>query len=239
MRLYFLGTRGGITARSKEHYRQSTLCISYRNTALVLDWGSDWLSKKNLISDLSALLLTHAHPDHAGGITAGFPLPIYTTEDTIARHKHLQDAHIIIPRQPFSIGSLTIEAFPVHHSLNAPAVGYRITGGKRSLLYLPDVLSIIDPQEALTGLDLYIGDGAIITRTLLKRIKKGIPTGHSPLVEQLNWCATYKVPRALFTHCGTEIVTGNKPQIEKQIKELGRQVGVKASTAYDGLKLII
>ncbi len=239
MKLFFLGTRGGITTRSKAHYRHSTLCISFRSTAIALDWGSDWLYKKALIKDLSGLLLTHAHDDHTGGITATFPLPIYATEDTIDRHKHLQNAHTIIPRTPFQIGSLTIEAFPVHHSLNAPAIGYRITGGKRSLFYVPDLVSIIDTKEALSGIDLYIGDGAIITRTLLKRIKDGIPTGHSPIIEQLTWCANYNVPRAIFTHCGTEIVTGDRTNIDAQIKALGTQLGVKTTLAYDGLKLVI
>ncbi len=137
------------------------------------------------------------------------------------------------------IGSLEIEAFAVHHSLNAPAVGYRITGGKRSLFYVSDLISIIDEKDALSGIDLYIGDGAIVTRTLLKRIKDGVPTGHSPIKEQLSWCSKYRVPRALFTHCGSEIVKGDHKELEQRIKELGAQVGVKAGIVTDNSRLTI
>jgi hypothetical protein len=46
------------------------------------------------------------------------------------------------------------EAFPVDHSLRAPAVGYRITAGCAAIFYAPDLVSIVDEQEALSGLDL-------------------------------------------------------------------------------------
>jgi hypothetical protein len=46
------------------------------------------------------------------------------------------------------------QAFPVDHWLRAPAVGYRITAGCAAIFYAPDLVSIVDEQEALSGLDL-------------------------------------------------------------------------------------
>lgn len=239
MRLHFLGTRGGITERSKRHHYHSNLMISFRRTSLIIDWGEDWLSKK-VPSSVDGIIITHAHPDHMGGIHKKISVPVYATEDSWSVYKKpFALARTIEPKQPFAIGSLTIEPFAVHHSLRAPAVGYRITGGKRSLFYASDLISIIDTQKALSGIDLYIGDGAIVTRTLLKRIKDATPVGHSPIAEQLAWCAEYNVPRALFTHCGTEITTGNHDALQAQVRLLGKKVGVKAGIVQDGMKLVL
>lgn len=238
MRLHFLGTRGGISARSSEHYMHSSLLISFRKTTILLDWGADWLSHK--LPLVNGVLITHAHPDHIGGITQKFPYPIYATKDTWKIFKKtVKHPNTIQPRKPFTIGSLHIEPFAVHHSVHAPAVGYRITGGKRSLFYVSDLISIVDEKDALTHLDLYIGDGAITTRTLLSRTKNTIPVGHSPIIEQLSWCAHYKVPRAIFTHCGSEIVKGNPQNLNKQIKKLSKETNVKSRFAYDGMKITI
>jgi len=40
------------------------------------------------------------------------------------------------------LGGLVFEAFPVVHSLTAPAGGYRISAGGRSLFYVPEVVAI-------------------------------------------------------------------------------------------------
>jgi len=42
---------------------------------------------------------------------------------------------------------IEFEAFPVEHSLRAPAVGYRVTAGRRAIFYGPDLVSIVDEQR--------------------------------------------------------------------------------------------
>lgn len=234
MKLTFLGTRGGIRARSPQHFMHSVLLISYRKTSILLDWGADWLDVKP--PPVDGLFITHGHPDHVAGLAHGFPAPVYATQDTwhIIKHYPLEQ-YCVTPGSLIEIGSITIEAFEVYHSLRAPAVGYRITAGKRSLFYVSDLVEIKKPREALSGTDLYIGDGAIITRKILVREKQGVKTGHSPISEQLLWCQKYGVPRAIFTHCGSEITKGDEEAVDKKIENLAQ--GVKTSIAFDGMQI--
>ncbi|MGE0010299.1 MAG: MBL fold metallo-hydrolase [Candidatus Babeliales bacterium] len=236
MRITFRGTRGNIKVRSKAHYRHTVTEFAFRNTKILIDCGLDWLSHaKKLRAD--ALFVSHAHPDHVGGLKRGVPFPVYATQeswDILANYK-IDERILIKPQQPISIGSLIVEAFYVEHSFNAPAIGYRISAGKTIVFYVPDVAKIVHPQKALSGVDLYIGDGAIITRTLLLRESDGIMHGHAPILEQLAWCKKYKVPRAIFTHCGTEITLQDFGNMQEIIQKLGDEYGVETQLAYDGL----
>ncbi|QYJ16711.1 hypothetical protein Rxycam_02546 [Rubrobacter xylanophilus DSM 9941] len=45
------------------------------------------------------------------------------------------------------------------------------------------------------------------------------------------------VRRAIFTHCGTEIVAGNEERVAEEIRRLGQKRGVEASFAHDGIKI--
>jgi hypothetical protein len=63
--------------------------------------------------------------------------------------------------------------------------------------------------------------------------------GHSPIATQLTWCQKEGVPRALITHCGTEIVTAPHARVSARIRELGESRGLHAELAYDGLTLVL
>jgi phosphoribosyl 1,2-cyclic phosphodiesterase len=127
------------------------------------------------------------------------------------------------------------EAFPVDHSVNDPAVGYRITGGQTAIFYVPDVLGIPDRGETLARIALYIGDGATISRPIVRR-QGDVLIGHAPISTQLDWCAEAGVPRAIFTHCGTRIVDGGL-DVEGRIPTLGRAKRLDAQVAHDGLRI--
>jgi len=245
MKLTFLGTRGGIKVRSQKHYRHSSMLVSYYNAHILIDWGSDWLSRP-LSFRPDAILLTHAHPDHAEGLKQGSPYKVYATNSTWNRIKTypIETKHTVIAYKPFTIRSFVCTAYPVRHSLNAPAVGYKIQAGKRTIFYAPDLVSIIKRHKALKNCDAYIGDGAIIERSLLVRkrsIGKGRTTriGHSPITEQLKWCAQEGVNHVIITHCGSEIVTTEAQQIEQKLQALAKEYGVKVTLAYDGMTITI
>ncbi|MGH9361951.1 MAG: MBL fold metallo-hydrolase, partial [Thermoanaerobaculia bacterium] len=206
MRLRFLGTRGEIESRSARHRRHSSLLLAYRGCTILVDWGADWLADPPA-PKARALFLTHAHRDHAGGLRRGAPWPVYATRETwsaIARYP-IRHRYLVEPGKAVTVGRLRLVAFSLEHSLRAPAVGYRVAAGRSALFYAPDVVSIHHRDDALARVDLYVGDGASVTRPILRR-RQGHLVGHASIRDQLDWCAAAGVRRAVFTHCGSEIV---------------------------------
>lgn len=237
MTLTFLGTRGYIDVRTRLHRRHSALLVTNRGRRFMIDCGEDWRLRLRALHP-DAILLTHAHPDHAGGLDRGAPCPVYATADTrrlLARFP-VQTWEIVRPRRPFRLCGCTVEAFRVIHSLRAPAVGYRISRGRAVCFYVPDVVAIPQRRAALRGATLYVGDGARLTRPLVRR-RGNVLFGHTTVQDQLDWCRREGVPRALFTHCGTEIVAGDARRIRSQVRRMGEERGVDARIAHDGLEL--
>jgi phosphoribosyl 1,2-cyclic phosphodiesterase len=239
VRLRFLGTRGEIERRSRLHRLHSSPLVTYRGRSLLIDYGLDWLGRR-IDFEPEALLLTHAHADHAGGLRRGAPWPVYATEETwrtLERYP-LDDRRVVAPRHPFAIAQLEIEAFPLEHSLRAPAVGYRIAAGSARIFYAPDVVSIRDGRQVLAAIDLYVGDGASIRRSIL-RGRDGALIGHASIRAQLDWCRLAGVAWAIFTHCGSQIVAGDARVIQTGVAALGRERGVRAEIAYDGMEVAV
>jgi phosphoribosyl 1,2-cyclic phosphodiesterase len=205
----------------------------------MIDCGEDWLLRLKRIAP-SAIVLTHAHGDHAFGLARGATCPVYATEETwsLIDRFPVEDRRTIHPRRPFRIGGVTFEAFPVDHSLRAPAVGYRVSRGRAAFFYVPDLVSIRERADALRGIRLYIGDGATVTRSMVRRRGRAL-IGHTPIKAQLLWCKEEGVSRAIFTHCGSGIVNSDARAIEKRIGELGLELGVDARLAHDGLTLAV
>jgi hypothetical protein len=140
--------------------------------------------------------------------------------------------------RPVRRAGLHVRAFPLIHSLRAPAVGFRVAAGGAVFFYAPDVVDIVDRRRALQGVDLYIGDGASPSRPLVRR-RHGARFGHTTIRAQLGWCAQAGVAEALFTHCGSQIVRADGRRIGAEIRRLGDAVGVNARLAHDGLQIAL
>jgi ribonuclease BN (tRNA processing enzyme) len=239
MKLTFLGTRGYIEAANDRHRRHSALLVRYGETDVMVDCGADWKGEFREIGP-DAIVLTHAHPDHAFGLEDGADCPVYATAVTWSSIEDypIADRHEVKPREPFEIDGISFEAFPVMHSLRAPAVGYRIAAGRSKIFYVPDVVDIHDREAALDGVDLFIGDGATLTRSMVRR-KGDQLFGHTTVRAQIGWCQEAGIPRALFTHCGREIVEGDERTLGPKVEEMGRERGVDAAIAHDGLSLTL
>lgn len=239
MKITFLGTRGYIDARTKLHHNHASALLSYKKTRLILDVGLDW---KNKINDVSAdaILITHAHPDHAFGLANGAPCPVYATRQSWKALKKypVKEKHIVRPLKSFRIGSFFITAFSVVHSIRAPAVSYRIVAGKSTIFYSGDLVYIKDREKALKNISLYIGDGAAIKRSIIRK-RDDTLIGHAAIQTQLTWCKKAGITRAIFTHCGSEIVEAHPKTVAAKVKELGKIRGVKAEIAHDGMTVTL
>jgi phosphoribosyl 1,2-cyclic phosphodiesterase len=236
--LTFLGTRGEIKVHSRRHRRHSALLIEHGNARIMIDCGADWLGRLPAIAP-TAIVLTHAHLDHAGGLAEGSPCPVYATVEThrLLDRFPIRDRRIISPNKPAAIGGIRFKAYRVEHSIRAPAVGYRVSDSNTgSFFYLPDVARLPNPTAALRGVGVYIGDGATLRRSMV-RIKDGVLIGHAPITIQLGWCAKAHVHKAIFTHCGSPIVRGNARAFAVIVRNLGREHDIDARLACDGDRL--
>lgn len=234
LEIIFLGTRGEIEARSRRHRRHSALLVEHKNARIMIDCGADWLGRLDAIAP-TAIVLTHAHLDHVGGLAQGAQCPVYATRTTqhLLKRLPIRDRHIMPLMRTVTIDGISFKAYRVQHSLRAPAVAYRISAKTGSFFYLPDVAKLPNPTAALHGVDIYIGDGATLLRSMV-RMKKGALIGHAPIVTQLEWCAKAHVRRAIFTHCGSAIVRGNARRLAATVRDLGRDRGIDACLACDG-----
>ncbi len=239
MKLTFLGTRGEIEARTRRHRMHSSLLVSYRGRNVMIDCGLDWLGKFERLRP-GAIVLTHAHPDHAWGLKKGAPCPVHAPRKTwrTLQGCKIDKRQLIKERDPTKICGITIEAFPVEHSILAPAVAYRISAGRACIFYGPDLLFIHDRAAALKDVQVYIGDGATLMRSFVrKRGDKLI--GHATVRTQLGWCEKERVPRAIITHCGSEIVTGDQRKLSTNLRAIAAERGLEARIAHDGMELIL
>lgn len=237
MKISFLGTRGYIEARSAFHAMHSVLLVEHRKARVLIDWGEDWLDRK---PTADAVFVTHAHPDHSWGLKNGAPCPVYATEEAWEAMEDfdIKERRIIEPGKPVRAGGMSLEAFAVDHSTRAPAVGYRVIARGAAIFYVPDVVYIRERSQALSGIKLYVGDASTLARTMVRKTG-GALIGHTPVRTQLGWCMKEGVARAVFTHCGSEVVEGDEKIIKEKVRALGEERGVEASLAHDGMELVI
>jgi len=238
VKLTFLGTRAWIEASNRRHRRHSALLVAYHGRRLMVDCGADWRGRLERVRP-DAIALTHAHPDHAWGLAAGFDGAVLATEDTWAdlADYPIAERRTLAPRTPTDLAGVTVEAFSVLHATRAPTVALKLTGDA-TVLYAPDVVDITERAAALDGVDLYVGDGVSLTRSHVRRAG-GTLVGHTTIRAQLGWCEEAGVRRARFTHVGREIVEGDERSLGPELARLGRERGVEAAFAHDGLEVTV
>ena len=244
MKLTFLGTRGYIDARSERHRMHSSLLVSYYRRRVMIDCGETWRGRLDAVAP-DAIVVTHAHPDHAGGLADGAPCPVWAPEAVwqAIEGYPVGERHTVDSRVPFEPApGIAFEAFPVDHSIRAPAVGYRVTAGTVAIFYVPDVVYVPDRREALGGCRLYVGDGATIERSMVRRPGGDALVGHTPVRTQLTWCRDEGVARMIVTHCGTQIVQGemDDPEaVEQKLRRYAEERGVAVEVAHDGMEVVL
>jgi ribonuclease BN (tRNA processing enzyme) len=229
--LTFLGTKGEIEEETPRHRYHSSLVIASGHTRLLIDYG---MLQRYSLEEIkpSAILITHAHPDHYRWLKRDEPMdvPVYLTRETLDYGKFRPaDARVINPGDEFSIGQVECQAYRVIHSIRCPAVGWKIRVTGKTLVYNSDLVDIIEKENVLTGVDYYIGDGAAVKANLVRRLGDAL-FGHTRMITQIHWCEKFNIQNIFFTHLGKET--------------LREEEGFKAdhpevTLAYDGLKVEI
>lgn len=223
------------------HRRHSALLVARSDVRIMIDCGADWVG---------AARLYRAHRDRAYACPcrpcrrpcSGRALPslCYQRDAAVTAppsySRFIRDRREMPLNKSVTIGGLRFKAYRVQHSIRAPAVGYRVSAKAGCFFYLPDVAGLPNASAALRGIDLFIGDGATIRRSMV-RMKAGTLIGHAPMTAQLDWCAKAHVRRAIFTHCGSPIVCGDPTALGATIQDLGRERGIDTCVASDGDRL--
>lgn len=252
MKLKFLGTgtSTGVpqimcdcqVCRSEDEHdkrlRASAL-VSVGSVNLLIDCGPDFRTQmlRSGSPKLEALLITHSHYDHVGGVddlrpycSLGDGFPIYcrpdVAEDLRNRVPYCFAEHPYpgvpafnlyeIGTKPFKIGDIEIKPLPVLH-YKLPIVGYKIG----SLAYITDAKTIDDCTiEMMRGVD------TLVINAL--RIKEHI--SHMSLSQSLDVIARVEPRIAYLTHLSHDM--GLHDDVSSRLPE-------NVKIAYDGLSIYI
>lgn len=113
----------------------NALVVEAGTTRVLLDCGfglRDTVSRLARLGlapdDLDAILVTHEHSDHVGGVArlaAKFRLPVWVSHGTYTFLANLdqvpEDCHLFDSHSAFAVGALSIQPFPVPHDAREPA----------------------------------------------------------------------------------------------------------------------
>lgn len=131
--------------------RGNALVVEAGKTRVMLDCGFAVretvarLARLDLLpDDISAIVVTHEHSDHIGGVAAfarKFNLPVWLSPGTLSgasgQFRENQPVHLFDSHTCFSIGGIEIEPFPVPHDAREPAQ-FAFGDGARRLGVLTD-----------------------------------------------------------------------------------------------------
>lgn len=236
MEAIFLGTRGYIEESSDLHRMHSALMLVSRGKRLLLDAGLNWNGR---LAALRAdwIAITHAHPDHSFGLAEGTDVPVYVSQESrdLLGHFPVRRFRIFDDGSLLRLGPFRVRPYDVVHSIRAPAVGFRVSADGTTLVYNPDIVSIVEEARVLRGVDVYIGDGATLTRPMVRRQGNAL-FGHTTIRAQLNWCKRNGVTRAYIVHCGKQIVEMDPKEAQRRVNELAG-ADVRAVLTHDGLRV--
>lgn len=132
----------------------NALVVEVNQTRLMLDCGfsikeaSARLARLNLSpNDLTGIVITHEHDDHAGGafkLAAKYNIPVWLTYGTLKMvtryfpNQHSLQLHVMDSHTVFDIAGIEVHPYPVPHDAREP-IQCVFSDGKSTLGVLTDV----------------------------------------------------------------------------------------------------
>ena len=219
-----------------------SLLVSHNNQTILIDVSLDFREQmlRHCVKDISAVLLTHAHADHIGGIPdirsytsdTSQPLNFFGSHETLSRvqstFSYIFDPntfvgggipHITLSEvnSTFSFNSIPITPIPVLHGSLTGCYGFRIG----DMAYIPDLKSMPDSSlELCKGVSTLVINCMRITRPHVS---------HLILSESLELARLIGAKRTFFTHMSHEV----------DYEEHSALLDTGKSFAYDGLSVDI
>ncbi|MBE0507191.1 MAG: phosphonate metabolism protein PhnP [Marinospirillum sp.] len=224
MRLTFLGTggAGGVprygcqcsacdaARKNAERIRRPcSALVESGNTRLLLDAGLMDLHERFAPGSLSAMLLTHFHPDHVQGLLhlrwgKGARIPVICPPDPegfadLYKHPGLLAFSFCEPLCTFTVSELKMTPLPLNHS--RLTLGYAIETSKgQRLAYLTDTLGL--PQVTLLFLQCW-GEFDLVLDCSFPPGSKG--RNHNDLDQAMALAKLSKARTTYLTHLGHEL----------------------------------
>ena len=146
------------------------LVVDSGGTRILIDCGFGVRDTKKRLarlglspSSLDAILVTHEHADHIGGVpafAAKYGIPVWATFGTLAvvseRFEGMERVYGFDSHERFAIGALEIQPVTVPHDAREP-VQYVIGDGARRLGVLTDIgISTAHVEACLSGCDALV-----------------------------------------------------------------------------------
>lgn len=198
-----------VSKDKKDSRRRSVILI---NKKILIDAGPDIAKQlsKSQILNLQAVLITHEHTDHNGGI-----------KDLLRLRRDIRIIKLQAG-QHFKLLGVDFHAYKVKHSKMVPTVGVEIN----SAVYMSDFADLDWAIKYLHESKIAILDGSCLGRSF---------GGHLSMNESIGLTKPLKnLQKIYFTH------NGHTHRTYKEMEKLVQEIGDKRyHIAYDGLEIAV